>query len=48
MKKNAYVTFDIVSLDGYAFLVSFNELLHPTRKEAFQLLTKSLLYAWLV
>jgi hypothetical protein len=36
--------FDIVPLHNDALLVSFNELLYPFKKEAFQLLTKPRLH----
>jgi hypothetical protein len=36
--------FDIVPLHNDALLVSFNELLHPFEKEAFQLLTEPRLH----
>jgi hypothetical protein len=39
MENKCTLLFDIAPLHNDALLVSFNELLHPFEKEAFQLLT---------
>jgi hypothetical protein len=44
MHNKCTLLFDIVPLHNGALLVSFNELLHPFEKEAFQLLMKTRLH----